>query len=102
MVSLDREIRLRRPIAKYFGYRPPQHDAVVVRRGASKRVRESSRLHFRPHARLHAHCADPMMPEEAVVTRPGWQLATSTGEARTRLSSLGLGRTRLSNLGLGG
>ena len=34
---------------------------------------------------------DPMMPEEAVVTRPGWQLATSTGEARTRLTSLGLG-----------
>eukprot|EP01044_Picomonas_judraskeda_P014129 COSAG03_NODE_2212_length_3003_cov_4.915289_3_plen_254_part_00 len=41
--------------------------------------------------RLHAHCADPMLPEEAVVTRPGWQLATSTGEARTRLSNLGLG-----------
>ena len=57
----------------------------------SKRVRENSRLHFRPHARLHAHCADPMLPEEAVVTRPGWQLATSTGEARTRLSNLGLG-----------
>ena len=50
----------------------------------SKRVREKSRLHFRPRARLHAHCAEPMTPEEAVVTRPERQLASGNLDEQSK------------------
>ena len=36
------------------------------------------------HSRLHAHCAEPMTPEEAVVTRPERQLASGNLDEQSK------------------